>query len=257
MQFSSKHTPDPTLHPDHPQNQLEGPVENPLATMRQDETIICEIQRHPIGLIAIYASFGALMLLVLVGILMAPNVLTTFDKGSVNRIGLALVIVAATFSSLFAWIATIVYNGNRWIITDDSLTQVNQLSLFDKQSSQLSLGNLEDVTSEKNGILPHIFNYGMLKVETAGERSKFVFPYCPDPDSYAQKILAARENFEQGRVHGHEQRLYRAQGSYAPLRQSSDQPLPGQGQQFYDPQAPPQQGPGGQPPYPPQPGQSA
>ena len=155
--------------------------------MRQDETIICEIQRHPIGLIAIYASFGALMLLVLVGILMAPNVLTTFDKGSVNRIGLALVIVAATFSSLFAWIATIVYNGNRWIITDDSLTQVNQLSLFDKQSSQLSLGNLEDVTSEKNGILPHIFNYGMLKVETAGERSKFVFPYCPDPDSYAQK----------------------------------------------------------------------
>jgi len=255
MQFSSKHTPDPTLHPDHPQNQLEGPVENPLATMRQDETIICEIQRHPIGLIAIYASFGALMLLVLVGILMAPNVLTTFDKGSVNRIGLALVIVAATFSSLFAWIATIVYNGNRWIITDDSLTQVNQLSLFDKQSSQLSLGNLEDVTSEKNGILPHIFNYGMLKVETAGERSKFVFPYCPDPDSYAQKILAARENFEQGRTSGHEQRLYRAQGSYQPIRESSDQPFPGQEEPMVQftpvPPAKGQQ----QPPYPPQPGQ--
>ena len=254
MKFSSKHTPDPTLHPDHPQNQLDGPVENPLATMRQDETIICEIQRHPIGLIAIYASFGALILLAFIGFLMAPNVLTSFDKGTVTSLGILLLIIAALFSGVFAWIATFVYNGNRWIITDDSLTQVNQLSLFDKQSSQLSLGNLEDVTSEKNGILPHIFNYGLLKVETAGERSKFMFPYCPDPDSYAQKILAARENFEQGRVHGHEQRLYRAKNSYQPIRESSDQPFPGQEEPMvqFTPVPPAN---GQQPPYPPQPGQ--
>ena len=254
MKFSSKHTPDPTLHPDHPQNQLDGPVENPLATMRQDETIICEIQRHPIGLIAIYASFGALILLAFVAFLMAPSVMTTFDKGTVTSLSLLLLILAALFSAIFAWIATFVYNGNRWIITDDSLTQVNQLSLFDKQSSQLSLGNLEDVTSEKSGILSHIFNYGMLKVETAGERSKFVFPYCPDPDSYAQKILAARENFEQGRVHGHEQRLYRAKNSYQPIRESSDQPFPGQEEPMvqYTPVPPVN---GQQPPYPPQPGQ--
>ncbi len=254
MKFSSKHTPDPTLHPDHPQNQLDGPVENPLATMRQDETIICEIQRHPIGLIAIYASFGALILLAFVAFLMAPSVMTTFDKGTVTSLSLLLLVLAALFSAIFAWIATFVYNGNRWIITDDSLTQVNQLSLFDKQSSQLSLGNLEDVTSEKNGILSHIFNYGLLKVETAGERSKFMFPYCPDPDSYAQKILAARENFEQGRVHGHEQRLYRAKNSYQPIRESSDQPFPGQEEPMvqFTPVPPAN---GQQPPYPPQPGQ--
>lgn len=229
-------------------------MENPLATMRQDETIICEIQRHPIGLIAIYASFGALILLAFIGFLMAPNVLTSFDKGTVTSLGILLLIIAALFSGVFAWIATFVYNGNRWIITDDSLTQVNQLSLFDKQSSQLSLGNLEDVTSEKNGILPHIFNYGLLKVETAGERSKFMFPYCPDPDSYAQKILAARENFEQGRVHGHEQRLYRAKNSYQPIRESSDQPFPGQEEPMvqFTPVPPAN---GQQPPYPPQPGQ--
>jgi hypothetical protein len=56
---------------------------------------------------------------------------------------------------------------------------------------------LEDVTSEKNGILTHIFNYGVIKAETAGERSKFVFLYCPNPDFYAKQILATRERFMQ------------------------------------------------------------
>lgn len=59
------------------------------------------------------------------------------------------------------------------------------------------MGNLEDVTTEKTGIFPHMFNYGVLKCETAGERSKFMFSYCPNPDYYAQQILDARERFEQ------------------------------------------------------------
>jgi hypothetical protein len=74
---------------------------------------------------------------------------------------------------------------------------VQQTALFNKQSSQLSLGNLEDVTVEQNGILTHMFNYGVIKAETAGERSKFTFRYCPNPNLYAQQILNAREQFEQ------------------------------------------------------------
>jgi hypothetical protein len=40
-----------------------------------------------------------------------------------------------------------------------------------------------------------MFNFGILRAETAGERSKFVFVYCPDPKHYAREILMARENF--------------------------------------------------------------
>jgi uncharacterized membrane protein YdbT with pleckstrin-like domain len=77
------------------------------------------------------------------------------------------------------------------------VTQVQQTGLFNKQSSQLSLENLEDVTAEKNGILAQMFNFGVIKCETAGERSKFVFPFCPNPTYYAQEILNARERFMQ------------------------------------------------------------
>ena len=108
--------------------------------------------------------------------------------------GGAFVFLAA-FVFLVMFISAKIYKGNRWIVTSDSLTQVNQHSLFGKQSSQLSLHNLEDVTVQQNGLIQSSFNYGTLRAETAGERSKFVFRFCPDPNSKARDILMARENF--------------------------------------------------------------
>jgi hypothetical protein len=54
---------------------------------------------------------------------------------------------------------------------------------------------LEDVSADQNGILQSTLGFGTLKVETAGERSKFVFPFCPNPNDYARKIIAAHEEF--------------------------------------------------------------
>jgi hypothetical protein len=72
---------------------------------------------------------------------------------------------------------------------------VTQGSLFGAQVSALSFENLEDVTVSQRGILPHMFNYGTLNAETAGERSKFLFTYCPDPVEYARKIIDAKEKY--------------------------------------------------------------
>jgi hypothetical protein len=44
-----------------------------------------------------------------------------------------------------------------------------------------------------------MFNFGTLKVETAGERSKFVFMYCPRPNEYARRILEIHESFLEDR----------------------------------------------------------
>lgn len=186
----------------NPNDQPQDPeprVNNPLEAMRDGEVNICEISRHPIGLIGVYSSFGFLLLLVGVVALIAPSVLTDYNRSTVYEIGAIVFIIALIFSIVFTAVAAYVYKGNRWILTSDSLTQVTQRSLFDKQSSQLSLGNLEDVTVQQDGLLSHMFNFGALRVETAGERSKFVLQYCPRPNEYAQKILTARESFEQGK----------------------------------------------------------
>jgi hypothetical protein len=169
--------------------------------MRANETVIFQVRRHPIGLLGIHIAAGMLLLVfavIIYGVL--PNVLTNIATSKIVAIGtLAFVVLAALVFGFLA-ITHRVYWGNMWILTDDSLTQVSQLSLFDKQSSQLSLASLEDVTVEQNGILPHMFNFGQIKAETAGEHSKFTFSYCPNPNQYARQILEARENFEQGKT---------------------------------------------------------
>jgi hypothetical protein len=185
------------MNPDTP-NQPIPPVNNPLAVMQPGEHVICEIKRHPFGILTIFAAEGLLLIILAVfALVVAPNMLGGDSRGTVTAIGGAFFFVFAVVSLTFVFIANVVYWGNRWVVTSDSITQVRQTGLFHKQSSQLSFGNLEDITAEQNGMLPQFFHFGTLKAETAGESSKFIFMYCPNPNYFAQKILAAREVFEQ------------------------------------------------------------
>ncbi len=191
----------PTNQPQtQPTDQFGNPVHNPLNAMRENEKVIFQVKRHPFGLLGIHIMAGFLLLLTAVIVyLILPHVLTSFSTAKVVSIGTTALLIMTALVFGFLALTHKVYWGNSWVLTSDSLTQVTQTSLFDKQSSQLSLANLEDVTAEQNGILAHMFNFGVLRVETAGERSKFAFPYCPNPNLYAQKVLEAREEFEQGR----------------------------------------------------------
>lgn len=176
----------------------EPAINNPLAADRPGEKVICEIKRHPIGMIGTYIFSGLSILIILVaGFWVAPMIFPDYNQEQLYGYSLLAFLLLGLLVAVVTVISHTVYWGNRWIVTDDSVTQVNQISLFSKQSSQLSMGNLEDVTAEQHGILAHMFNYGLLKVQTAGEHSKFSFPYCPNPNYYAQCILKAREAFEQ------------------------------------------------------------
>jgi hypothetical protein len=57
------------------------------------------------------------------------------------------------------------------------------------------MANVEDVTAEQKGILATIFGYGTLMVQTAGERENFTFYYCPDPNTYASRIIEAHQTY--------------------------------------------------------------
>lgn len=196
MQPNTPYTPN-TAQPQKDPNSIY----NPLRAMREGEHVLFEIKRHPIGLAGVYATFGLLVIIAAIGAIAGPSLFPDFDRRLVSNVGLGFFLFAVVFAALFTYIARKVYYGNRWILTSDSITQVTQNSLFSKQSSQLGLDNLEDVSVEQSGILPHIFKYGVLRGQTAGEHGKFMFTYCPKPNEYAQQILMAREAFEHGEQH--------------------------------------------------------
>lgn len=175
---------------------IENPenVNNPLSAMQPNEQVICEIRRTGIGLIGVYATALIAVVIMAAIAIFLPHFVPSLSQQIKSLLMIAFIIVLAVVL-LFTYISTSIYKANRWILTTDSLTQATQISLFRKQTSQLSLANLEDVTAEQSGMFQSIFGFGTLRVETAGERSKFVFPFCPNPNVCAQKILMARENF--------------------------------------------------------------
>lgn len=158
------------------------------------------IKRHPFGLIALYlqAAFGLGAALGLIYFVI-PALLTDDTKTRALHFLSIFALVAIILTAIFLLIATFIYQQNRWIVTDDSITQVLQVGLFRRLSSELSMANIEDVTAEQTGILATLFRFGTLNAETAGERSNFHFIYCPQPNKYAKIILAARERFITGR----------------------------------------------------------
>ncbi|HEY5442402.1 MAG TPA: hypothetical protein VIJ68_02605 [Candidatus Saccharimonadales bacterium] len=184
-----------------PQTPSAAPTpNNPLAVGEAGKQAICEIKRHPIGIIGIYAMAGFLLVFLAVLIFgVAPSVFSGSSHSQIMSVGMVVFLIAAILVAAFSLIAHVVYWGNRWIVNSTSITQVTRSSLFDKQTSQLSLGDLEDITAEQDGPLAQMFHFGTLSAETAAATDKFTFLYCPDPTVYAKKILAAREDFEQHR----------------------------------------------------------
>jgi len=163
--------------------------------LESGENIITIVQRSVIGLIGIYmiAIVAAAAIFSLV-IVLSPDTFNT-DSPEISPMLSAIIVVGAVLLVLILFTATYIYRQSRLLITDRSLVQILQKSLFIRKISRLSMADVEDVSTEQRGILASIFGYGTLTVQTAGEMDNFIFTYCPLPQKYADQIIEARQKF--------------------------------------------------------------
>jgi membrane protein YdbS with pleckstrin-like domain len=161
------------------------------------ETVLTVVHRSIIGLVGIYLvaflAIGAILALI---ISISPDTFQTSSpeiSGSLS----AIIILSAILLVLILFTATYVYRQSRLLITDRSLVQITQKTLFIRKVSRLSMSNVEDVSEEQRGILASIFSYGTLTVQTAGEMENFIFTLCPNPAALADRIIEARQAYAQ------------------------------------------------------------
>jgi len=165
---------------------------NTIERTDADERKLAEIFKHPIGIILLYvqAAFGMILAIGLAYFLL-PVVLN--DTNTAFMIGNIFAFISVTLAFLVIVVATFLYRQNRLIITDRNITQILQFGLFSRKVSQLNMNNVEDVTAVQSGVLATIFNFGVLKIETAGEQVNFHYTFCPNAGYYAKIILDCRE----------------------------------------------------------------
>lgn len=171
------------------------------------EKLLVIVRKHPIGIVGIYAE-ALIGLLVVFGLFLA--IAPDFFNGLSNQaytILVGVIIFGLATLIFFLLAATYVYRQSRLLVTDRSLVQILQQSLFIRKISRLSMSNVEDVTAEERGILSTIFHYGTIVVQTAGTLDNFIFPYCPDPPKYADQIIEARQRYAKSLEEEHETEL--------------------------------------------------
>jgi len=163
------------------------------------EILISEIRKHPFGLGLIYGSGIIVSLAIfsaLVGmtILIQDNNIAAAQSGETIRL---LLLVGSVLISLLVlgvtFIAGHLYNSNVMLLTNEKIAQVLYKSLFSRKISQLSIGDVQDVTVVQNGVFARLFNYGTLVIETAGEQQNYTFSYAIDPYQSAKLIVGSHE----------------------------------------------------------------
>jgi hypothetical protein len=163
--------------------------------LEEGESVLRIVHRSIIGLIGIYlVAIVAVVAIftLLVGI--SPDAFDT-SSATISPQLSAIIVVGAALLVLILFTATYIYRQSRLLITDRSLVQIMQRSLFNKKVSRLSISNVEDVSEEQRGILPSFFNYGTLMVQTAGAEENFIFTLCPNPSLIADQIIEARQAY--------------------------------------------------------------
>ncbi|MCE7936229.1 PH domain-containing protein [Candidatus Saccharibacteria bacterium CPR2] len=168
-----------------------------LLDLDPNEIVLHDVKRHPIGLLGIYFAGAFIFLFDLIVLFLMARNQEAIGLNLENSSAIIVVIASifAILTVLATTIAAMIYKVNELIVTNESIILIYQAGLFNRKISQLGLEKIEDVTSQQTGILPHMFNYGTITIETAGEMSNFVFPYAPSPNITAKQIIEANEQF--------------------------------------------------------------
>lgn len=159
-----------------------------------DENIVGLYRRHPITIFGLYAA----LIVVLVLPVAVYSFLRLTDSAVLqNPTSLTLAVLGSglffLFIILFLYQQFLDYWLDMWIVTNRRIINIEQRGLFSRTTSELRLYRVQDVTAEVTGFMHSMLNYGMVYVQTAGEKEYFAFEDVKHPNHIAKTILELAE----------------------------------------------------------------
>ena len=177
----------------------------PQLNLSEGEFIISAVRRHPIGLFipALLAAF--LIIIVLIGMAAYPGIAASIAASnpgaSIPGVG-DIMLVGTLLLALFAiggYVAVWVYLNNKFFLTNESVIQEIQTSLFAKNEQTVSLSNIEDASFTQKGIIQTLLDYGSIRLSTQGDETTYRFQYVSNPKNQISLLNNAVEAFKNGR----------------------------------------------------------
>ncbi len=174
----------------------------PFLNLSEGEYIILDVRRHPIGLLLpVGVTFITLILILGAAAaypyLVVQNVssLSLPSAGDIWLVAILLSLLVTIFGYFAVWI----YMQNKFFMTNESVIQEIQHSLFSKHEQTVSLGSIEDASFKQANFIQTIFNFGTIRLSTEGEETTYRFHFVSNPKRQVAILNNAVEAFKNGR----------------------------------------------------------
>ncbi|MBU4360794.1 PH domain-containing protein [Patescibacteria group bacterium] len=76
-----------------------------------------------------------------------------------------------------------------WVITSERVVNIEQKGLFARSIAAFRLYRIQDVTASVKGVLPTLFHYGNVHIQTAGTKQEFIFKQISEPYTITKTII--------------------------------------------------------------------
>lgn len=192
----------PTISPEVQAKHDRSKQEYPLLNLSPGEYIVSAVRRHPIGLI-VPLVLGTLLIVVALTVLsgyaeFAETLALTGFLADANMVTIPILIFVALVA-FGMFVSYYVYVNNKFFLTNESVIQEIQLSLFSRLEQTVSLNNIEDASFTQHGIFQQVFDYGDIRLSTEGDETTYRFSYVASPKTHIAQLNNAVEAFKNGR----------------------------------------------------------
>jgi uncharacterized membrane protein YdbT with pleckstrin-like domain len=191
-----------SVNEDNVRRHNEAVKRYPHLNLSEGEFVVLDVKRHPIGLLMpVFVTTVAILAVIALMILYPSD--TSLSTGmllpSYDVVFWPLMILMLLIG-LGGSIAVWVYLQNQFYMTNESVIQEIQHSLFSRHEQTVSLGSIEDASFKQSGILQVMLNYGTVRLSTEGEETTYRFTYVANPRNHVAILNNAIEAFKNGRA---------------------------------------------------------
>lgn len=147
------------------------------------EYLIAIFRKHPFFLWISGIKYVALALI--------PLIIAPFIGGGIGSMGMVLYfgfLIVLWVGFFIEWTDFML---DTWILTNERLVDVEQITLFSRRVSTLTLDRIQDITVEESGFLETLLGIGDVLIQTASEIEQFKVRGAKNPVQIKDMIQQA------------------------------------------------------------------
>lgn len=152
----------------------------------ENETIIILLRAHIVT--------NASWLLVVLGAVLVPLILFPIlaifnifpSVGAGTEIFMTLLWYAGIFT--YGFVNFLYWYFNIYLVTSERVVDIDWYSLLLQKVSSTQISHIEDVTAVRGGVISSLFDFGDIRIQTAGTEEQFEFANIPHPQLVVKKL---------------------------------------------------------------------